>query len=127
MNASLDTVPSQTRPLQAAQPRVVRDAVSAPDLTVREGILELPGEITLYHGGKLDGVHVAWRMVGPANAPVVCALGGISANRRVCVTEDPRQSWWAQIVGPGCPVDVNRFRILSFDFLGGSGDTTGPK
>jgi homoserine O-acetyltransferase/O-succinyltransferase len=121
MNASVDTVPSKTRT------RIVREAVPAPDLTVREGILELPGEITLYHGGKLSGIHVAWRMVGPANAPVVCALGGISANRRVCVTEDPRQSWWAQIVGPGCAVDVNRFRILSFDFLGGSGDTTGPK
>jgi homoserine O-acetyltransferase len=58
---------------------------------------------------------------------VVCALGGISANRRVCVTEDPRQSWWAPVVGPACALDVNHFRILSFDYLGGSGDTTGPK
>src|SRR5689334_13832875 len=105
MNASVDTVPSKTRPSQPARQRVTREAVPASDLTVREGILELPGEISLYHGGKLAGVHVAWRMAGPANAPVVCALGGISANRRVCVTEDPRQSWWAQVVGPSCALD----------------------
>src|SRR6185436_17661422 len=39
---------------------------------------------------------------------------------------DPKQSWWGQIAGIGCPLDSNRVRVLSFDFLGGSGDTTGP-
>jgi homoserine O-acetyltransferase len=120
MNASLDTVPSTTRQ------RVAREAASAHDLTVREGILELPGEISLYHGGKLAGVRVAWRMAGPANAPVVCALGGISANRRPCLTEDPRQAWWSQVVGANRALDSNVFRVLSFDYLGGSGESTGP-
>src|SRR5690349_11411288 len=109
MNASLDTVPS------TARQRVARDAASAHDVTVREGILELPGELSLYHGGKLSGVRVAWRMAGPANAPVVCALGGISANRRPCLTEDPRQAWWSQVVGANRALDSNVFRILSFD------------
>jgi homoserine O-acetyltransferase len=120
MNASLDTVPSPTRQ------RVAREAASAHDLTVREGILELPGELSLYHGGKLAGVRVAWRMAGPANAPVVCALGGISANRRPCLTEDPRQAWWSQVVGANRALDSNVFRVLSFDYLGGSGESTGP-
>lgn len=120
MNASLDSVPS------AARLRTGRDSVSAPELTVREGVLELPNEITLHHGGRLRGVRVAWRLVGPANAPVVCALGGISANRRVCLTDDPREGWWSQVVGPGRALDVNRFRVLSFDYLGGSGESTGP-
>lgn len=120
MNASLDTVPS------TARQRVARDAASAHDVTVREGILELPGELSLYHGGKLSGVRVAWRMAGPANAPVVCALGGISANRRPCLTEDPRQAWWSQVVGANRALDSNVFRILSFDYLGGSGESTGP-
>jgi homoserine O-acetyltransferase len=121
MNASLDSVPSKTRQ------RVARDSAPAQDFTVREGILELPGEISLYHGGKVAGMHVAWRLVGPANAPVVCAIGGISANRRPCVTEDPRQGWWSQVVGPDRALDSNRFRILSFDYLGGSGESTGPQ
>jgi len=121
MNASLDTVPALTRQGSAR--------VGAPvhDLTVREGILEIPGEVSLFHGGKLPGMRVAWRMVGPANAPVVCALGGISAHRRVCVTEDPRQSWWAQIAGTERALDAARFRVLSFDYLGGSGESTAPE
>src|SRR5262245_44295300 len=115
MNASLKSVPVRSSVTALAQ--------SAP---VQEGVLEMRGEMPLYHGGKLSGVRIAWRLSGPAEAPVVCALGGISANRRVCVTEDPRQSWWGQIAGSGCALDADRFRILSFDYLGGSGDSTGP-
>src|ERR1700728_1969139 len=100
--------------------------VPAPEMVVREGILDGPGEVLLYHGGRLSGIRVAWRLAGPANAPVVCALGGISANRRVFVTEDPKQGWWSEVVGPGQALDAERFRVLSFDYLGGSADTTGP-
>jgi homoserine O-acetyltransferase len=121
MNASLDSVPSITRQSSA------RVAAPAHDLTVREGILEIPGEVSLYHGGKLAGMSVAWRIVGPASAPVVCALGGISAHRRVCVTEDVRHSWWGQIAGPERALDASRFRVLSFDYVGGSGESTSPE
>jgi homoserine O-acetyltransferase len=57
---------------------------------------------------------------------VVCALGGISANRRVFDQENPKQGWWSEVVGPGQPLDAERFRVLSFDYLGGSAETTGP-
>jgi homoserine O-acetyltransferase len=98
----------------------------ATDITIRDGLLEIPGEFTLHHGGRLAAVRVAWRIVGPASAPVVCALGGISGGRKVCLSEDPQQGWWSPIAGPDRPLDVNRFRILSFDYLGGSGQSTGP-
>ena len=98
-----------------------------PSLRAREGIFEIPGELALHHGGRLSAVRVAWRMVGPAEAPVVCALGGISANRRVCLTEQPRQSWWREVAGAGRPLDTERYRVLSFDYLGGSGESTGPE
>ena len=93
---------------------------------VREGILELAGSRSLHHHGQLADVRIAWRMTGPDEAPVVCALGGISAHRRVCLTADLRDSWWPDIAGPGKPLDSERWRILSFDFLGGSGGSTGP-
>ena len=95
-------------------------------IPVREGVLDVPGPVRLYHRGELAGLRLAWRLTGPANAPVVCALGGISAHRRVCLTEDVKASWWPQVAGPGLPLDAGRFRILSFDFIGGSGDSTGP-
>ena len=99
----------------------------APEMVVREGILEVPSDVALYHGGRLTGIRIAWRLVGPANAPVVCALGGISATRRVFVTEDPKQGWWSEVVGPGRALDAECFRVLSFDYLGASPDTTGPR
>jgi homoserine O-acetyltransferase len=95
-------------------------------MVVREGVLDVPGEVSLYHGGRLSGIRIAWRLAGPANAPVVCALGGISANRRVFDQENPKQGWWSEVVGPGQALDVERFRVLSFDYLGGSAEKTGP-
>jgi homoserine O-acetyltransferase len=118
MNASLEAVQASHRAHLAPIP--------APEGVVREGILEVPGEVSLYHGGRLSGIHIAWRLVGPANAPVVCALGGISANRRVFCTDEPKQGWWSEVVGPGRALDAERFRVLSFDYLGGSAETTGP-
>src|SRR5215207_10696198 len=111
----------------ASPPTRRKAAVPLLSAVAREGVLEVPGEIVLHHGGKLPGLTIAWRVVGPANAPVVCALGGISANRRVCLTEDTRRGWWSEIVGPGAALDSNRCRILSFDYIGGSGDSTGPR
>jgi len=100
--------------------------IPVPEMVVREGMLDVPGEVSLYHGGRLSNVRVAWRLVGPANAPVVCALGGISSNRRVFDLEEPRTGWWSEVVGPGQALDAERFRVLSFDYLGGSAETTGP-
>ena len=118
MNASVEVFPIAHRAQLAPVP--------APEMVVREGVLDVPGEVSLYHGGRLSGIRIAWRIAGPANAPVVCALGGISANRRVFDQENPKQGWWSEVVGPGQALDAERFRVLSFDYLGGSAETTGP-
>jgi homoserine O-acetyltransferase len=123
MNASLKSVPSATARTQGqVSPRLA----PVQGVVAIEGVLEMPGGMSLYHGGRLPDVKIAWRVVGPENAPVVCAIGGISANRRVCTTEEPKHSWWGQIAGAGCALDSDRFRVLSFDYLGGSADSTGP-
>jgi homoserine O-acetyltransferase len=94
---------------------------------VREGVLAVPGELKLHFGGVLEGVSLAWRLTGPAGAPVVVALGGISASRRVWLPDEPRGGWWHEVVGPGLALDTQRFRVLSFDYLGASADSTGPR
>jgi len=48
-----------------------------------EGVLVLEGPLALHFGGALDSPRIAWRLLGPADAPVVLAMGGISAHRRV--------------------------------------------
>jgi homoserine O-acetyltransferase len=96
---------------------------ASPDNAVQDGVLELAQPLKLHLGGQLDRVRVAWRLVG-TEGPVVAALGGISAGR-VVTGQNPR-GWWTEIVGPNAPLDTRRFRVLGFDFLGGSGQTTGP-
>lgn len=91
---------------------------------VREGVLSLGGALRLHFGGQLENVQVAWRLAGK-RGPIVAALGGISAGRYV--TGDAPKGWWSEVVGPGRALDTNRFQVLGFDFLGGSGHTTGPR
>ena len=90
------------------------------------GVLQLPGRLSLHHGGSLDQPSLAWRLAGKPGAPVVLALGGISAHRRVFDTEQPRAGWWCEIAGPGRALDSTRVRILGIDYLGGSGESTAP-
>ncbi|MBB6092057.1 homoserine O-acetyltransferase [Povalibacter uvarum] len=110
--AALDVAPA------ASIPEAVESAT-------REGVLEIPGAFKLHLGGHIDQMKVAWRLVGDDAAPVVAALGGISAGR--FVTGNTPRGWWSEIVGPGSALDTRRCRVLGFDFLGGSGQTTGPR
>ncbi|HEY1900123.1 MAG TPA: homoserine O-succinyltransferase [Steroidobacteraceae bacterium] len=124
MTARVEVLSTGTRSARVTPIHAPASAVSA---LIREGIVELAGAWPLHHHGQLTDVRIAWRLSGPEQAPVVCALGGISAHRRVCLTTEPRAGWWSEIAGPGKPLDSDRWRILSFDFLGGSGESTGPQ
>ena len=98
MNASLESMlPARGNPPLLHRPCSMRPLARA--------CSRFPGELALHHGGKLSSSRIAWRMTGPASAPVVCALGGISANRRVCSLEEPSQGWWSEIVGAGRALD----------------------
>lgn len=122
MDASVESVPVARRSSGAR----LSAAPASDTQAVHESVLTLREPFRLYHGGTLHDVRIAWRLAGPADAPVVCALGGISANREVYFPDDPRRGWWSEIVGPGCALDANEYRVLSFDYLGGSGDSTAP-
>lgn len=96
--------------------------------SVSQGILEIGEPMPLHFGGVLERVRFAWQIVGPEGAPVVLALGGISGGRHVAATDAPDQpkGWWKEVVGPGAVLDTRRFRVLGIDYLGGSGESTGP-
>ncbi len=71
--------------------------------------LEIPLPASLHRFGKTTRATIT----GPADAPVVIALGGISANRLVCGV----QSWWPGMVGEGGAIDPRRHRIVGLDFI----------
>ncbi len=97
-----------------------------PQVEASCGVLALPQPLPLHHGGQLAEPRLAWRLAGRAGAPVVAALGGISAHRRVFDSVQPRSGWWCEVVGPGHALDSERLRVLGIDYLGGSGESSGP-
>lgn len=60
---------------------------------------------------------VRGRLVGDAARGVVLAIGGISADRRVCADERGA-GWWPLATNPGRALDPAGRAVLSFDFLG---------
>ncbi len=92
----------------------------------RAAVLRLDGPFPLHFGGCLPRVDVAFRLAGAQGAPVVAALGGISAGRQVFGLPGEPAGWWDEVIGPGRALDTNRYRVLGIDFLGGSHATTGP-
>lgn len=85
----------------------------------QRGILQLRG-FGLACGSDLAGGELAWQSWGPATAPVVIVLGGISASRDV-------GAWWSAQCGVGRALDPRRLRLLSIDWLGGPDASSGPR
>ena len=86
-----------------------------------------PDPLPLACGGRIDGFRLGYELQGLAGAPLVIVQGGISAGSHVASSgNNPEPGWWEALVGPGKPIDTSRFRVLSMDFLGGQGASTGP-
>lgn len=86
--------------------------------------------LILESGGSLPGVTVAFETYGQLNesgdnAILVChAISGDSHVARHHDADDP--GWWDILVGPGKPVDTDRFFVICPNLLGGCRGTTGP-
>lgn len=113
---------SLSRPLATAACPTVDRADPGP-ATIQEGVLTLAG-LPLHFGGRMAPTRVAWRLTGAADAPVVAALGGISADRHVHDARNPRAGWWREVVGPGRALDTLRYRVLGIDWFVPPGETT---
>jgi homoserine O-acetyltransferase/O-succinyltransferase len=98
-------------------------------ITLPRGVelCHLPRALPLARGGELPGAVLAYERQGPAEAPAIVVLGGISAGRHVSAHGlVPQPGWWEGIVGPGAAIDTARFQVVSFDWLGGAGCSTSP-
>lgn len=87
--------------------------------------------LALTSGRKLDHVEVAYETYGRLssardNAIVVChALTG-DAHAAGHHGDPARRGWWDTMIGPGRPLDTDRFFVVCANLLGGCQGTTGP-
>jgi homoserine O-acetyltransferase len=88
------------------------------------------GPFVLELGGRLPEVTVAYETYGQLsprgdNAVLLChALSGDSHVARHDADDDP--GWWDIAVGPGKPIDTDRYYVICPNILGGCRGTTGP-
>lgn len=86
--------------------------------------------LDLERGGHLPEVTVCFETWGKLNeakdnAVLIChALSGDSHVTRHDPEDDP--GWWEILVGPGRPVDTDRYFVVCSNVLGGCRGTTGP-
>jgi len=86
--------------------------------------------LKLETGGRLPEVTVCFETWGTldaegTNAVLVChALSGDSHVTRHDAEDDP--GWWETLVGPGRPIDTDRYFVICSNVLGGCRGTTGP-
>ncbi|MGY1580173.1 homoserine O-acetyltransferase MetX [Streptomyces sp. MN13] len=91
---------------------------------------DLPAEFTLRRGGTLSGARVAYETVGrltPERDNAVLVLTGLSPDSHVAShPQDPSPGWWEAMVGPGKPVDTDRWFVICVNALGSCKGSTGP-
>ena len=74
------------------------------------------GDFKLERGDVLRDDHVTGRLYGADGAPVIAVLGGISATRFVADGGKNNRGWWSNLVHADGPIDLNKFRVLGYDF-----------
>ena len=88
--------------------------------------------IKLDCGETLDGFELVFETYGELNeqrnnAVLIChALSGDHHAAGYHADSNNKPGWWDNCIGPGKPLDTNRFFVVSPNNLGGCGGSTGP-
>ena len=110
-------------------------ASSAPDSVglVTEQRFSHPDVFELQSGVTLPGFELVFETYGrlndaASNAILVChALSGHQHAAGFNSLDEARPGWWDNCIGPGKPIDTNRFFVVSPNNLGGCHGSTGPR
>lgn len=95
------------------------------------GLVDI-GSLTLENGAVLDDVSIAiqrWGALSPARDNVVVVLHALTGDSHVTGPVGPGHptpGWWDGLVGPGAPIDTDRWCAVATNVLGGCRGSTGP-
>ena len=92
--------------------------------------LALPSPFPMKRGGALHGARVAyetWGTLGPGRDNAVLILTGLSPDAHAAANADnPAPGWWEAMLGPGKPIDTDRWYVICVNQLGSCKGSTGP-
>ena len=92
--------------------------------------LDIDAPFLMYRGGELPRLRVAWESWGElstARDNAILIFTGLSPGAHAASSAaDPTPGWWEEMIGPGKPIDTDRFFVLCTNSLGSCKGTTGP-
>ncbi|WP_028919015.1 homoserine O-acetyltransferase MetX [Pseudoxanthomonas suwonensis] len=90
----------------------------------------LPSPFPMKRGGVLHGARVAyetWGTLAPGKDNALLILTGLSPDAHAASSAaDPTPGWWENMVGPGKPIDTDRWFVVCVNSLGSCKGSTGP-
>jgi len=90
----------------------------------------LQGPLAMHRGGVLPEARISYESWGGLNAQrdnAILLFTGLSPSAHAASSpEDPSPGWWEFMIGPGKPLDTDRFHILCVNSLGSCFGSTGP-
>jgi homoserine O-acetyltransferase len=105
--------------------------IASPAIETNGGTLRLPAALRLESGATLAPLEIAYKTYGRlnadrSNAVLVChaLTGDQHAASAHPITGKP--GWWARVIGPGLPLDPDRYFIICSNVVGGCMGSTGP-
>ena len=99
---------------------------------VKPQAAKFEGPLNLECGFTLDSFELVYETYGRlnknrSNAVLVChALSGNHHAAGFHNKDDDRAGWWDEYIGPGKPIDTEKFYVVSLNNLGGCHGSTGP-
>lgn len=94
-------------------------------------LLELNQPLALDGGQSLEGVRISYETYGTLNADksnAILICHALTGDQHVAsphpITGKP--GWWVRMVGPGKPIDTDRFHVICANVLGSCMGSTGP-
>src|SRR5690606_4211639 len=92
--------------------------------------VDLPSPFAMKRGGTLHGARVAYETWGTLNAArdnAILIVTGLSPDAHAASSEaDPTPGWWEAMLGPGKPIDTERWFVVCVNSLGSCKGSTGP-
>ncbi|KAI9671231.1 MAG: hypothetical protein M1829_004638 [Trizodia sp. TS-e1964] len=76
---------------------------------------------------EFDLAYETWGTLNPQRSNAILLHTGLSASSHAHSTEDnPRPGWWEKFIGPGRPLDTDKYHVICTNVLGGCYGSTGP-
>src|SRR3977135_3080542 len=101
-------------------------------LVVTSQSIQFPGPLALRSGASIADYTLVYETYGTLNAErsnAVLVCHALNASHHVAGTyagQDKSEGWWDNLVGPGKPLDTNRFFVIGVNNPGSCFGSTGP-